>query len=79
LPSYYGNYSEVYIYDIAVSKEYQRNGLGIMLIDSLKRFCAANNIKTIFVEAEEKDKHAVNFYHRTKAIAEKVVHFNYEL
>lgn len=79
LPAYYGNYSEVYIYDIAVSKEHQRKGLGMMLIDSLKKHCAAHNIKTMFVEAEEKDTQAVNFYYRTKADALKVIHFNYEL
>jgi aminoglycoside 3-N-acetyltransferase I len=79
LPAYYGNYSEVYIYDIAVNQEHQRKGLGMMLIDSLKKYCAAHTIKTMFVEAEEKDTQAINFYHRTKAVALNVVHFNYEL
>jgi aminoglycoside 3-N-acetyltransferase I len=79
MASYYGNYSEAYIYDIAVVKEYQRTGIGNKLIDALKDHCNKNNIKTIFVEANEEDTEAVSFYHRTKAVSEKVVHFNYYL
>src|ERR1700733_5756205 len=46
--SYYGNYSEAYIYDIAILKEYQRNGIGNKLIDALKDYCNKTNIKTLF-------------------------------
>ena len=79
MPSYQGNYSEVYLYDIAVKQEYQRKGFGNLLIRSLKDYCKTHNIKTIFVEAHEEDTDAVNFYHTTKASAEKVIHFNYYL
>ena len=78
-PSYYGNYSEVYIYDVAIKQEYQRTGFGKLLIESLKNYCKNHQIKTMFVEAHEADTQAVNFYRNTKALAEKVVHFNYHL
>lgn len=79
LRAYYGNYSEVYIFDIAVKQEYQRKGIGNKLIDSLKEYCSLNNIKTVFVDAEEQDINAVNFYHKTKASSLKVIHFEYKL
>lgn len=77
--SYSGNYSEAYLYDIAILNEYQRSGIGNMLIESLKSYCLKQNIKTFFVEANEEDIGAVKFYHATKGNAEKVVHFNYYL
>ncbi len=79
MSSYYDTYSEAYLYDIAILKEHQRTGIGHKLIDFLKNYCSIHNIKTMFVEANEEDMEAVNFYHKTKASAEKVVHFNYYL
>lgn len=79
LPAYYGNYSEVYIYDIAVKPEYQRKRIGFKLIDSIKQYCISNNIKTMFVEAETQDKNAVSFYRETNAAKQKVIHFEYVL
>lgn len=79
LPQYYGEHSEVYIYDMAIKATYQRKGIGKKLIAALKAYCKAKGIKTIFVEAHAEDKHAVAFYLSAKGKAEKVVHFNYEL
>jgi aminoglycoside 3-N-acetyltransferase I len=79
LPQYYGEYAEVYIYDMAVHTPYQRKGIGKKLIVALKDYCKTRGIKTMFVEAHAQDKYAVNFYLATKGKAEKVVHFNYEL
>jgi len=70
---------EMFIYDIAIKPAFQRKGLGKQLIASLKEYCRENNIGTIFVEAHESDKHAIDFYHSTGGKAEKVVHFNYNL
>ncbi len=78
-PAYSGNFSELYIYDIAINKACQRTGIGKMLIGSLKEYGSEHNIKTVFVEAHEEDIHAINFYLSTKASPEKVIHFNYEL
>ncbi len=77
LKSYSFEGSEIYIYDVAIKPGFQRKGLGKKLILSLKKYCEQNAIKVMFVEADEEDQHAVNFYHSTGAHAEKVVHFNY--
>jgi len=77
--SYYGNYSEAYLYDIAISNEHQRNGIGNMLLESLKSHCSEHNIKTFFVEASAEDVSAVKFYQATGGNAEKVIHFNYHV
>src|SRR5258708_1177166 len=58
-PAYYGNYNECYIYDIAVKAGYQRQGIGKMLIESIKKHCSSRNVKTMFVEAHEQDAEAV--------------------
>jgi aminoglycoside 3-N-acetyltransferase I len=79
MPQYYGEYSEVYIYDIAIKSDYQRKGTGKKLLEALKTHCKKKGIKTMFVEAHAKDKHAVAFYLSTKGKAEEVMHFNYEL
>lgn len=79
LMMYHGNYFEVFIFDIAVKPAFQRKGLGRMLLLSLEKYCKQNDIKVMFVEANEEDVHAVDFYHSTGGKAEKVVHFNYLL
>lgn len=77
--AYNGNYSELYIYDIAVRRDQQRKGIGITLIETLKEYGMSHGVKTIFVEAHREDQHALDFYRRTNASAEDVVHFNYDL
>ncbi len=79
LQMYYGTNKELFIYDIAVDPAFQRVGIGQKLIASLKEYCKQNNIKEMFVEAHEEDKHAVNFYSSTGGKPEKVVHFNYTI
>jgi aminoglycoside 3-N-acetyltransferase I len=79
LSSYYAESAEVFIYDIAIKPAFQRKGLGRQLLLSLKEYCAQKNIKIMFVEANEEDEHAVDFYHSTGGKAEKVIHFNYYL
>ena len=76
---YNGEYAEAYIYDIAVKNDYQRKGIGRMLIDALAEYCRENKIKLMFVEAHEEDTNAVEFYHKAGGKAEKVVHFNFEV
>lgn len=78
LPMYHASYSECYIYDIGIKTTFQRMGIGRQLIAALKEHCNVNNIKTIFVEAQEEDAHAIEFYRSTGANEEQVHHFNYE-
>jgi len=78
LPMYHTAYSECYIYDVGVHANYQRMGIGKQLIAALKEYCRTHNIKTMFVEAQEADGHAIEFYRSTGADEERVVHFNYD-
>ena len=71
--------SEVYLYDIAVKKEYQRKGMGNKLITALHKYCEKRRIGVIFVEALEEDKQAVKFYRKEGGEEQKVIHFNFPL
>lgn len=77
LPMYYGKFSELLIYDMAVSSKHQRKGIGKKLITSLIKFGKKRGIESIFVPAHEEDEDALAFYKSTGGKAEKVIHFNY--
>ena len=79
LPSYYFNSSQVYIYDLAVRGEFQRKGFGRKIITTVKSDCKAMGFKEIFVQADQIDEHALEFYRGTGGNAERVVHFTYPL
>lgn len=79
LPQYYSKSPLVYIYDLAVRTEFQRQGVGKQLMSGINNYCKEIGIEEVFVQAEEEDVHAVEFYHSTGARAEKVVHFYYPL
>jgi len=77
LPKYYAKESEILLYDIAITEEFQRKGLGKLLLDSLLEHCKKNKISEVFVAAHKADKNALDFYVSTGGKAEQVVHFNY--
>ena len=79
LPSYYSESSEVYIYDLAVKTTFQRKGIGKRLLLSLTEYCSLHGYKEFFVQADEPDTHALEFYRSTGGTAEKVVHFYYKV
>ena len=79
LPMLQRQESEVFIYDIAIKPAFQRKGLGKELLSTLSDYCRKNKIKTIFVNASEEDPHAIDFYHSSDGIGEKVVQFTYTL
>ncbi|MES2516200.1 MAG: GNAT family N-acetyltransferase, partial [Bacteroidota bacterium] len=79
LPLYYLNKSELFIYDIAVKKEFQRKGLGKQLLLAVTVYCKDNHIENMFVVANEEDEHALDFYRSTGGTAEKVMLFNYSV
>jgi len=78
LPMYYSEYSEIFLYDLAVKPEYQRIGIGKRLLQSIKEYCIKNGIKEFFVLAHEQDEHAIEFYRSTGGKSEKVVNFLYK-
>ena len=79
LPMYYSDNSEIFLYDLAVSPDHQRMGVGKELLHGLKEHCRAKGIKTFFVMAHEEDAHAIEFYRATGGKAEKVVNFVYDM
>lgn len=78
-PMYNGEVSELYIYDIAVKPEFQRQGVGKQLIAFAKDYCSKKGMSAMYVQANAEDEHALDFYRSTNAKEEKVVHFTYIL
>ncbi|MEO8111818.1 MAG: GNAT family N-acetyltransferase [Ginsengibacter sp.] len=67
-----------YIYDIAVLTDFQRKGIGKLLIAGLSDYCEKNGFSEVFVQAETGDIEAVNFYRTTPISSElKATHFTY--
>jgi ribosomal protein S18 acetylase RimI-like enzyme len=79
LQQYYATRPLVYVYDLAVKTAYQRQGIGNRLMTSLNDYCRATGVEEVFVQAEEADAHAIDFYRSTGAVPQKVVHFSYPL
>ena len=79
LNQYYSTRPLVYIYDLAVETQSQRLGIGSMLISAITSYCRTLGIEEVFVQADEGDQHALEFYRHTGGNAESVVHFTYPL
>jgi aminoglycoside 3-N-acetyltransferase I len=79
LQQYYSEKPLVYIYDLAVQTHYQRQGIGKRLMEEINQYCREAGMEEVFVQADEVDVHAIEFYRSTGGIAEKVVHFYYPL
>ncbi len=76
---YYSKAPLVYIFDLAVKAEFQRQGIGKMLIAENNRYCKTIGVEAVMVQADVVDDYAIEFYHSTGAKAEKVIHFDYLL
>lgn len=68
---------EVYIYDLAVAGDYQRQGIGARLIAKLKEAARKAGAYVIFVQADEGDD-AVYFYRSLKP-SEEIQARNFDL
>ena len=77
LPLYHRAKTEVFLYDIAIHPEYQRQGLGAKLLSSLITYCRQEGLGEVFVAAHEGDAGALDFYRATGGREEKVRHFTY--
>ena len=71
LHRYYSQKPTAYIYDVGVSSEFQRKGIGKQLIHYLTRYCKENGFEEAFVQAETDDLQAINFY-RTTSISNEL-------
>lgn len=79
LPQYYTQTSLLYIYDLAVKTQFQRQGVGKKLMEAIEEYGQATNMDEIFVQADLPDAHALEFYRSTGGLPEEVVHFTYPL
>jgi aminoglycoside 3-N-acetyltransferase I len=69
--------SEIYLYDLAVTKEYRRQGIATGLIDELKVLAKNRQAELIFVQADNEDKPAVALYTKlASSIEREVTHFD---
>jgi aminoglycoside 3-N-acetyltransferase I len=80
LHKYYSVKPLAYIYDLAVSPEFQRQGIGGKIIEFIRQYCQENGMEELFVQADEVDGYALTFYRSTNPTEEeKVRHFYYLL
>jgi ribosomal protein S18 acetylase RimI-like enzyme len=79
LQQYYSRLPLVYIYDLAVQTAFQRKGIGKQLMTSIINYCKENGVEEVFVQADEVDDYAVEFYSSTGGRGERVRHFYYPL
>ncbi len=77
LPSTYFEANEVYVYDLAVAKKHQYQGIGKLLLTELKKICHQKGEREFFLQADINDSHAIDFYRSTGGIPEEVIHFSY--
>jgi aminoglycoside 3-N-acetyltransferase I len=79
LVQYYTTTPQVYLYDLGVKEDFQRQGIGKALIAELKDFSKKHGIDEMYVQADLEDVLALDFYCATGAQPVQVVHFNYFL
>ena len=79
LEQYYNTSSYVYVYDLAVHPRFQRLGFGRRLMQAVMEHSQTLGAEEVFVQADDSDLHAIEFYRNSGGIPEKVTHFNYPL
>ena len=80
LDQYYSHKPLAYIYDLAVLTNYQRKGVGRKLIAFTNQYFKEKGFEEVFVQADEVDNYALDFYRLTNPTEEeKVRHFYYKL
>ncbi len=79
MKQYYSKSPLVYIFDLAVKTEHQRQGIGKMLIKANNSYSKTIDAEAVMVQADEVDGYAIDFYQSTGATGQKVIHFDYLL
>lgn len=78
LNQYYTEKPQVYLYDLAVAARYQRTGIGKRLLNALQNYCLDKGYELFFVQAEQAEAQAVNFYRKNQPTAElEVLQFTF--
>lgn len=75
LPKFEQARSEFYIYDLAVSSSYRRQGVATALIGRLQAWAAEHGVYVIFVQADHGDDPAIALYTKL-GVREDVLHFD---
>jgi aminoglycoside 3-N-acetyltransferase I len=66
---------ELFIYDLAVRQDRQRQGIGRALVEEVLRLARSADIATTFVLADNDDGHALDFYRAVGAAMSPVTLF----
>lgn len=69
--------SEIFLYDIAVREDRQRQGIGSHLVAALREAGSAQGIHDVFVPADDEDEHALDFYRALGGEPVKVTIFTF--
>ena len=77
LPMTRAETTELLIYDLAVRADRQRQGIGRILVERLRRDGAAAGAGDVWVPADDDDQHALDFYRATGATGQPVTIFTY--
>ena len=78
LDHYYQEQPYAYLYDLAVDRDYQRQGIGKQLITALNVHCQEQGYEEVFVQADRDEAHVLDFYRGTSPTGEEeVIHFTY--
>ena len=77
LPMTRSESAELFIYDVAVHADRQRQGVGRQLVAALRDVAAQAGIAEVFVPAETEDVHALDFYRALGGEPTPVVMFTF--
>jgi aminoglycoside 3-N-acetyltransferase I len=69
--------AELFIYDLAVRADWQRQGIGRHLVTTLREQAALAGIQTLFVPADNDDLHALEFYQALGGVPSAVTFFTF--
>ncbi|UOU97177.1 GNAT family N-acetyltransferase [Chryseobacterium daecheongense] len=79
MPSLHGHL-EVYVYDLAVKNNFQRKGIGTLLMQKIFEISKNLDAAEVFLQADNVDEHALRFYRKLKGIPEEdITNFSYKL
>ena len=77
LPLTRAEVSEVFVYDIAVVPDWQRQGVGRLLMSTLRSQAADAGITVVFVPADDEDTDAIDFYRALGGAPARVTIFTF--
>lgn len=77
LPMTRAEAAELFIYDLAVRADWQRQGIGRYLLTTLRELAAVAGLQTMFVPADNDDLHALDFYQALGGIPSAVTIFTF--